>query len=102
MKILHPIYQNWRFIFSLLFLNMADFYLTKELIETGRVIEANPFLAWAIDYFETIWAILWIKSVGLSLLFYSAFFQVLNEKLMHFVIWIYIVVVIYSMILTGI
>lgn len=93
--------NNWRYVFAIIFLNLADFFLTRELLATGEVIEANPFMFWLIEA-GSIWSILWFKASACGALLVLSFFGPLNEKLLHFTIWVYMTVVIYSIFLTQI
>ncbi len=37
-------------LFFLYFLNVCDWFCTQVLIDTGRFHEANPFMAWIMEY----------------------------------------------------
>ena len=53
----------------LVILNVLDFQTTYIAIEVQRIAdEMNPVLAWAIEATGTVWVILWIKAIVLTVI----------------------------------
>jgi len=46
----------------LIILNIADFLSTYILLSTGSGVEANPLMLYIISFFNTTWAIFYVKS----------------------------------------
>lgn len=63
-------------LFFLYFLNVCDWFCTQVLIDTGRFHEANPVMAWIMDYPIVGFFVKCVLPLALSIiiwLFYKVF-----------------------------
>lgn len=83
-------------LFFLYFLNVADWFCTQVLIDTGYFHEANPMMMWIMDYPLVGFFVKCILPLALSILIWLFYriFNVEQNKFTNFVI--YAGVVIYS------
>lgn len=83
-------------LFFLYFLNVCDWFCTQVLIDTGRFHEANPVMAWIMDYPIVGFFVKCVLPLALSIiiwLFYKVF-KLSQSKFTNIVI--YSGVVLYS------
>lgn len=83
-------------LFFLYFLNVCDWFCTQVLIDTGRFHEANPFMAWIMEYPIVAFFVKCVLPLSLSIfiwLFYKIF-KLEQNKFTNF--FIYSGVVIYT------
>ena len=76
-------------LFFLYFLNVADWFCTQTLIDTGRFQEANPLMAWLMEYPIVLFFVKCMLPLALSIfiwLFYKIF-KLEQNKFTNFVIY---------------
>ncbi len=84
-------------VMSLLFLSCLDAYLTLTLIEKGNVVEANPFLAFFLDYGTFPFTLVKIIVTAISLVILCLLKNVYIARIcLPIAIKIYILVIIYE------
>lgn len=94
--------RRYSFGFKLMFLyilNVADWFCTQVLIDTGYFHEANPFMAWIMDYPLVGFFVKCVLPLALSI-FIWLFYKIFNLKQNRFTDFvIYAGVVIYSVVI---
>ncbi len=83
-------------LFFLYFLNIADWFCTQALIDTGYFHEANPIMAWLMQYPIVGFAIKCMLPLALSIFIWLGFkiFKLEQSRFTNFII--YTGVIIYS------
>ncbi|MGN0489046.1 MAG: DUF5658 family protein [Ruminococcus sp.] len=87
-------------LFFLYFLNVADWFCTQVLIDTGYFHEANPMMSWIMDYPLVGFFVKCILPLALSIiiwLFYKIF-KIQQNKFTNFII--YTGVILYSVVIS--
>ena len=86
-------------LFFLYFLNVADWFCTQVLIDSGYFHEANPLMAWIMTYPIVGFFVKCILPLALSILIWIFFkaFNLEQNKFTNFII--YCGVVIYSVVI---
>jgi hypothetical protein len=84
-------------VMSLLLLSCVDAYFTLELIEKGHVIEANPIMAFFLDYGATLFTVVKFVITACCLIILCLFKNVKVTRIcLPFAIKMYILVVSYE------
>ena len=83
-------------LFFMYFLNVADWFCTQALIDSGRFHEANPLMAWIMQYPIVGFFVKCVLPLALSILIWLFYkiFKLEQNKFTNFII--YSGVIIYS------
>ncbi len=76
-------------LFFLYFLNVADWFCTQVLIDTGYFQEANPIMAWIMDYPLVGFFVKCILPLALSIFIWLFFkiFKLEQNRFTNFIIY---------------